>query len=442
MKKFTPFDGFQKTCSPDGKPLKDSMQESCNDRLTPEQESCLKACPPYWQKTGQIRCLSNGLVDFEEQDGCGNSRWTRGTDVVVWEDVGLTDCDDPEDAGEYIHMKQVNQCCETRLIRTDDKCCDPEWINAPGPVYNCEQSMLRVEQVDGCGSERLHTTGQPVAWSDTGNRRCNENMYERQEENQCGASRWTVVGPFVWVDTGNTRCDGSLIEKEQENQCGTLRWIVTNAALEWEDTGNITCSGTYVVEQENQCGATRLDDRGPILWTNTGVSQCGPVSENIENQQINQCGDLRWLDTGVNCSVANPALPTNFGGGCYVDTPTTTQSYFRLRFNNNGTGTRSILIGSGDAPFGWAPGVVDGNNYEIKVDFTFDGGPSSSYSGPDSGVWTSLGTLITMQWAVNGPTPNGGYLEGTVSIRKVGSVEPETTAEILTTFISVGVECP
>ena len=172
------------------------------------------------------------------------------------------------------------------------------------------------------------------------------------------------------------------------------------------------------------------------------MTQCGPVSANIENQQVNQCGTLRWLDTGVSCSIADPVLPGSFGGGCYVDRPTSSQSYYRLAFGNNGTGTRSTIIGSGTAPFSWAPGVVDGSNYEIMVNFTFAGSMAANYTGPANGVWVSLASTVEMKWAINGPTPSGAYLSGNIYIRKVGSAVPEASAIIEETFISVGVDCP
>lgn len=452
MKKpFVPFDKFEKSCAPLGKPLAETMQESCDDKFapTPPVPCSAKPCPPYWQRTCEFRCHASGFVEYEETDGCGNTRWVRTSEDVVWVNDGENDCDDDNSTTERVTMVQLNQCGDERIVDAGRFCCTPEWVNVPGegegyyePVYDCNTTMLRIEQEDGCGNERLLNTSTPVSWTDLGgSRRCNEGNYERQERNQCGDTRWAVISPFVWTDTGETRCDGSLIEKEQENQCGDLRWVVTDTSLAWTDTGVTDCTTTYKAQQENQCGALRMQDRGAVVWTNTGETRCGPVSENIENEQSNQCGDLRWTDTGVACDAPVPALPEFAGGGCFVDNPSSATSTYFLRYASNGTGTEKTVFGSGTSPFSWAPGVVDGAGYEIKVDYDF-AGSSASYSGPTEGVWTSMAALTELVWTVTGPTPSGAYLTGFVHIRRVGETDPETTCEIVSTFISVGVECP
>ena len=441
MKKFVPFDSFEKGCLPQGKTLQETMQENCNDRLAPEEPKPCSAtpCPPWWQPTGVIRCLSNGLVDREEQDGCGNSRWTRTVDVVVWVDTAETTCVDSSDESEIIYMQQVNQCGEIRKRDTGKKCCTPEWVQVDDS-YDCMQLMLRIQEQDGCGNTRLTDTGQPVAWVDNSNRRCLNDVYERQEINQCGDLRWVTIGAYIWVDTGSTRCVGSVIEKEQKNQCDTSQWVATDAALVWTDTGQFTCfDGAVQKEQTNQCGAVRWVSVGAIAWTNTGNTRCGPVSTNIENEQTDQCGVLRWFDTGVSCAEdVDPSLPASFGGACYVDSPSASESYFRLSFSSNGSGTTKTPLGSGTSPFYWAPSTVDGADYEIMVTYDFAG----SYSGPAEGVWTSLASSVVMKWSVVGPSANAANLTGTVSIRKVGNTDPDTTAVIEDTFVSVGVECP
>lgn len=445
-KPFVPFDKFEKSCSPQGKSLAETMQANCNDRLAPEPTvpCSAKPCAPYWKRTCEIRCLSNGFVEEQETDGCGNTRWVRTVDQVIWTDDELLDCEDSQSTSERIRMRQTNQCGETREVDTGNFCCVPEWADTAGegsPFYDCALSMLRVEQEDGCGNERLFTTALPVTWTDTAERQCADGYYQREEINQCGQLRWTNIIEYVWTDTGETRCTGSLIEKEQENQCGTLRWIATSTSLAWTDTGIFDCTTTFQAEQENQCGEIRMQDRGAVVWTNTGETQCGPISENIENQQANQCGDLRWNDTGVACDAPVPALPEFIGGACYVDNPSTESSNYFLRFANNGTGTEKVLFGGGTSPFSWAPGVVDGAGYEIKVDFDF-AGSAAAYSGPTEGVWTSMAALVEMYWSVTSPSPSGAYLTGTVSIRRVGEVDAETTCEIVSTFVSVGVDCP
>lgn len=440
MKKFVPFDSFEKSCSPMGKPLAESMSENCSERFAPEQPTCDAPCAPFWQRTCEIRCLSNGLVDAEEVDGCGNTRWVRTPDLVEWVDGDLTVCVDLQDEAEKIYRTQTNQCGDTRQVWTGDYCCTPTWVDADPPILDCAATTMRYGQEDGCGNERLRTSTDLVAWADNANRRCLDGYYQREEVNQCGDLRWVNIAAYDWEDTGDTRCVGALIEIEQQNQCGDLRWVASDTPLTWTDTGVETCVGTYVIEQENQCGVTRTVDQGAIVWTNTGNTQCGPVSDNVENEQINQCGELRWYDTGVACTAPLPVLPATFGGGCYVADAAEPETYF-ITFNSNGTGTRKTLIGTGSAPFTWAPSIVDGANYEIMVEYDF-AGAGASYSGPAEGVWTSLAAAQTMQWTVTGPSPSAVILTGNIYIRLVGNVDPDTTAEILDTFVSVGVDCP
>jgi hypothetical protein len=443
MKKFVPFDQFEKSCAPLGKPLAESMAASCDARFAPEPvPTCNEVpCAPFWQPTCEIRCLSNGLVDAEEQDGCGNTRWVRTPDVVEWVDGDLVACVDDQDEGERVYRTQTNQCGDTRQVWTGDYCCTPAWADVEPPVLDCAATLLRYQQEDGCGNERLRTSSDLVTWTDNTERRCSDGYYQREEVNQCGALRWTNISEYVWVDTGETRCIGAIIEAEQANQCGDLRWVNTGTAIEWVDTSTETCDGTHQVLQENQCEATRWSDRGVVVWTNTGETQCGPISDNIENEQTNQCGDLRWFDTGVACTSPLPAMPATAGGGCYVKTAAEGSSSWTLKFNSNGTGTRTTSIGDGTAPFTWAPGTVDGSNYEIMVEYDF-AGSGASYTGPAEGVWTSLAAMVQMQWTVTGPTPNAAVLTGNVHIRLVGNTDPDDTMEIIDTFLSIDVECP
>lgn len=442
---FIPFDKFEKSCAPLAKPLEESMAENCDAKLAPEGPvPCSeKPCPPYWQRTTSKRCLANGLVDIQELDGCGNERWVRTSEVVVWTDTTETTCVSGSDAGEKIYMQQVNQCGDTRQVFTGRFCCVPAWVNSDAPpVYDCNQSMLRVNQEDGCGNTRLFTTEFAVAWTDNGSRRCLDDRHQRQEVNQCGTTRWVDNGALVFVDTGDTRCVGALIEKEQVDQCGTLRWIATDVALTWTDTGVQTCVTDHLVEQDNQCNATRLDNRGPVVWTNTGETRCEEVSGMVENRQINQCGTLRWDNTGISCDIGDITLPISIGPGCITTAMGQGLSY-SIQFGNSGLASEAISPYGSPYPFAWASGVVNGALYEIKVVHTFAQGFYSTYTGPTGGVWTSLANAVSMVWAMSPKgVPYGNNLSGTISIREVGNDATLVEMLIDPTFMAIGLECP
>lgn len=115
MKPFVPLDQFERACGPDGKPLRETMQENCNDRLAPRTEPCNNPCAPYWQATTEKSCTESALVEIQEIDGCGNTRWTRTKQLVAWTNTGDPVID--EDTGQ-VSTQQVNQCGETRTVIT------------------------------------------------------------------------------------------------------------------------------------------------------------------------------------------------------------------------------------------------------------------------------------------------------------------------------------
>lgn len=94
----------------------------------------------------------------------------------------------------------------------------------------------------------------------------------------------------------------------------------------WTDTGAVRCNlATDEVEKEeiSNCGTRRWVSDGPITWEETGQARCGPMQQTgsgipfyvIEHQETSNCGDIRWtaeaqpvdaVPTGnFRCSVAN-----------------------------------------------------------------------------------------------------------------------------------------
>lgn len=122
-KSFVSFDKFERECMESGKSLHETMQESCNDRLKPEPDTCTTPCVPYWVPTGKRRCKDDGVVEIEESNGCGYFRFTRTTETVVWVDTEETRCH--ESSGK-IQKEQVNQCGVTRWVYTSLNCVPAE----------------------------------------------------------------------------------------------------------------------------------------------------------------------------------------------------------------------------------------------------------------------------------------------------------------------------
>ena len=423
-------------CGPEGTLLQPQINQCGGTRMFDTGTTCSTPCVPNWQNTGVTRC-TNVNVENQQNDGCGNTRWFDTGVPVAWTNNGATICG----GGGTLLQPQINPCGGTRWHDTGTSCvdpCVPTWVNTG--TTRCTGTNVEAYQEDGCGNTRWHDTGTPVAWTDNGGRQCADGFYQRNETNPCGATRWANIAAIAWTNTGVQRCTGTFIENQQSNQCGTLRWEATAIAVAWSDTGVMDCSGANLMAQQvNQCGTTRMDDRGPVTWTNTGAPTC--VDGTLRQLQTNPCGGTRTVDTGTACGPVAPSLPASFGGACFVDSPTASLSYYQITFGTDGTGVEKIQFGGGSAPFTWAPGTVNGADYQIKVDFTFSGA-STSYNGPANGAWVSLATARTMEWRVSGPGANAANLTGAVSIRRVGASAAETTAAIGDTFISVGVECP
>lgn len=414
MKKFIPFDSFEKACSPKGKTLHETMQENCNARLAPEPPvPCSDTpCPPYWQATGELRCLGNGLVDREEADGCGNSRWVRTVDRVLWVEGALVACVDVGDATESIFREETNQCGDVRRVNTGNKCCTPAWIPSTPLTYDCTQLTLRVNEEDGCGNTRLNSTDNPVLWSTTGDTRCQP---------------------------------GDIFEVEQTNQCGETRWFATGAPCpcvpEWVDLDIQRCTGTYVEEQQSDgCGATRwLASATEVAWTNTGAERCG-ITDFVQLQQVNQCGTTRWFTTATSCAEVEPPAPTvGFGdgvgaGGCYTVTAPGEVSYF-INFGSDGQLTEGsslemATIGNRGV---WAP-AGDVALYEIKC------GAVDPADGMTADTWYPMPR--TLIWSLSsGGAPVGEFLDTVISIRRISDGLPIGSTTLDHIQLGVGTEC-
>lgn len=408
MKPFVPFNAFEKSCSPKGKSLQETMQANPNEVTDPvEPKPCSSnPCPPYWQATGIERCLGNGLVDIEEKDGCGNSRWTRSTDVVIWTDTGETECDV---LNNRIQKQQVNQCGDERMIPTSTLCCTPVWVNVldegGDPIPDCTQSMVRVQQEDGCGHTRLRSEGQPVNWMSTGEARCQPgDIYEIEQINQCGTTRWYQVGvgcPCIpdWTDVGSQRCTGEFVEQNQVDGCGASRWFNTGTLVNWLDNG------------EQRCSATGF----------------------MQYQQVSQCGTTRWFtseDPCINSPPPNEADDEFEWGYCNSSGRTTTltlqlnasTNLLQLIKQTHSGGTELL------ASMEWVGGTVDRSHYEARLTYSAEQAPGDRrvYAGSTPGQWYNLGdeTVVGGSFSCTGGPLDGrmpwDFTYIRLDIRRVG----------------------
>jgi hypothetical protein len=106
----------------------------------------------------------------------------------------------------------------------------------------------------------------------------------------------------TWTETGEQRCTGENIERRELSNCGNYRWVDTGTAVEWLPSGAIICSrtdNTTLLEEFNQCGERRLVPGPEQEWVSNCCHEC--VDFTCRRSEVNQCGFVRWVDTGEPC---------------------------------------------------------------------------------------------------------------------------------------------
>lgn len=129
-------------------------------------------------------------------------------------------------------------------------------------------------------------------------------VVEYEQRNACGDVRWQAKHLSIWYPTDNKRCAndegevGNVYEEYVSYPCGTPAWVYAGS-VQWENTGNHYCNldtDTRFDEQRNQCGDLRWFETGDLLrWVETGQQRCSAT--HVERQEVNECGDLRWTQT-------------------------------------------------------------------------------------------------------------------------------------------------
>ena len=297
----------------------------------------LKGCPTeccedlVWHDTGEFRCnIETDTKEIQQVSNCGRIRWIE-EEPLTWEDTGETRCNIDQD---ILEVQQVNNCGDLRWVE------GPELTWTPTGVLRCSdledsyenqeirkrgepqlvvlEDSYEIQEVNNCGDIRW-VDGGPLEWIPTGEFRCNTLTDTRdiQERNNCGETRWIETDvPLTWSDTEVISCDieNNVLLKEQRSECGDLRWVEVGP-LTWSDTGNFWCdleSDTQQIERRNDCGETRWFEDGDIVWVKTGETRC--LNQIVEEQEINYCGDIRWVATEEKCDfVASFPIPGTCG---------------------------------------------------------------------------------------------------------------------------------
>lgn len=238
-----------------------------------------------------------GTVSRKEVTVCGDIRWVYDR-AQTWTATGrVKDCRnttlfewpnaDPILYGFYKY-EEVNDCGVTRWVETPKEDETPEWT---GKIICSETNDTDVYTtfITRCGDEvtvKLDLVTQD--WVDTCCTRCTADGLgtEKQQQNQCGRTRWVAGDPPVFVSTGRMRCvdieDGEyVVEHHAESSCGKEQWTPESEPRELVDTGATRCEGHLV-----------------------------------QRQQTTICGDLVWVDTAEPCGYV-PSYPLPEGGWAF-----------------------------------------------------------------------------------------------------------------------------
>lgn len=439
-KKFLPFEKLGWRCGPQSKTLHDTMQESPNDKFK-DDSHCKPNCVPYWQETGEIRCgdcSNKTLVEVEEADGCGNTRWIR-KELVCWTRTGESRCDNEKNRRMY---EEANQCGETRWIEGEFLKWEPTDPN--NPTIRCTEKKVQQEEINECGDLRWANQSRDVLWESTGDFRCVADILEIRQVNQCGELRWINPGNNVtWTPTGDVRCVADKLEIEEINQCGGTQWRATNdpcpCVPDWVATGQTRCTKAFIEEREDDgCGNTRwVTTTTPVDWFPLDNERCG--SNNfIEVEEENQCGTKRWRQTTTACTpeVPPPILASHIfmAFGCCPRAMNTGEAHMFFSLGSNGMANSGSSCYLSPGPSSWLPAGMTPSDYEFMYDhvegipmgadgewFSGAGGFNAHLSiaeGPES-----QRTLFNLYWR-----PAGSSIAGSV----LGTFEMNLT---------IGMEC-
>lgn len=392
-------------------------------------------CIPSWVPTGSTRCVGP-LVEREEQDGCGNTRWVDTGAGPVWTPTGNT---------------------------------------------RCVGATVEREELDSCGAQRWVDTGTPIVWTETGLNRCIGATVELEESSSCGSNRWVPTGiPVAWTATGVTRCVADFLENEEISYCGSRRWTPTlTPCVVPEDSVHtvavINVAPTEGFEGTIFCWTVNLDIpvAGQPLVLSATFSGTEQDAVNYPNQTITM--DI-GRTTGTFClqTVNDPAVdgPTElcltllpnvrvsnilpavcvdifddestagfgdglFGGGCYtVEGVGSNLVQYFIRFESDG----QLTEGSSLAP------ATTGNRGRWTSESTTDRfeilSGTTVADGLTSGQYYSLPRTLTWSLAASGGATAQRYVTPRLTLRRISDQQEVASLVGEVIYLGVNRECP
>jgi len=307
-----------------------------NTSETPDLNDAMRGCAPFevWEDTGETRCnIISDIMEIQQSSSCGSIRWIPGA-AFAWVNTGVQDCDI---SNVFVQIQQVSPCGDLRWVDSTEL---TEWLSTGG--YVCENGGYFRQERNQCGDIRL-TLIVAEEWLPTGELVCDTDV-NQQERNQCGDIRLVNLGPVVWLDTGVQQCEWVpqvdpsdlpfyTTRQQQMNECGAIQWTVPSAPIAGPATGAHQCvpgeEGFYYNLFNNPCGNTpafQLVIIDPLdFWSRTGTTSCTD-GEIIQLEERSPCGDIRWIEDPAGTPAWHDA-----GGDCAFSCDPDTGFLFRVQ---------------------------------------------------------------------------------------------------------------
>ena len=211
------------------------------------------------------------------------------------------------------------------------------------PVINGSDSdgglTIQVELVDGdtftdaeIGIEPCGCPCKETTWTWTGGLRCSldKTNVEREEESNCGNTRWVIDHAVVWTATGETRCKNHVIENKEVNDCGDTRWTATTEVCGYSPSVPFVievfdgCRGGNQVgymyhpdEPRDPAATVAVEDCDGVVW-----GYIYPTVATGRTLPVGGCGETP-IGYAVNQSTTAPSF-AQCGGDIIVNVPKTT----------------------------------------------------------------------------------------------------------------------
>lgn len=314
-----------------------------NTNLNPVPDF-LRGCPDEccdgtaaWRDTGQVRCVLCEGGSFEDENGdtvsCGGGGGGGGSGGRVMVQIG--------DPGETVlygfaecplsDLEDVTSPCYAIVVDANEDFVGWTRVSAESGVDalippGCTLPECDFDGFGDCPCLRIPSDVTFAAPSGdippltggggSGSGATFNYIVQYEQTNKCGDYRWASRRLATWLDTGARRCtaNGTVLEGQYTTDtCNITAWFPTEEPVVWTATGQIRCTATNVERQEvNQCGTLRWTVGEPVTLVDTGNRRC--LDGFYDAQYQNQCGTTvwehiepeEWSATGqTGCNVSN-----------------------------------------------------------------------------------------------------------------------------------------